>query len=126
MTFPQKNVAFNNPTPVSNILKILIKTCIIPLKITKSEKSTSVTFRFRSKQTLVFWIYQWIFFGTALFLMVYMTGFKPLMTWLITKFSNSNIIDFISFLCILIYSLIKTICSCTFLIFCLILMSLLN
>ena len=106
MWFPQKNVAFNNPTTVSNMFKILIKTCIIPLKIIKSEKSTSVTFRFRSKQTLVFLLYQWIFMGTALFLMFYMTGVKPVMTWLITKFYNSNIIDFVSFVCIMLISFI--------------------
>ena len=111
MTFPQKNVTFNNPTPVSNTLKILIKTCIIPLKIIKSGKSTSVTFKLISKQTLIFLLYQWIFFGTALYLMFFMTGFMPVMTWLITKFYNSNFIDFVSFICIMMISFsIPTFC----------------
>ena len=88
MTSPLINVDFKKATPASNILKILIKACIIPLKINRAEKTTSVTFRLRSKQILIFWLYQLIIYGTALFMMFYMTGIKPIMTWFITKFYN--------------------------------------
>ena len=102
MTSPQMHIAFNKPTPVSNILTILIKTCIIPLKIIRSEKTTtSVTFRLKSKQTLIFWLYQLIIYGTTFFMMIYMTGIKPIMAWFITKFYNLNFIDFVSILFIL-------------------------
>ena len=101
MTSPLINVDFKKATPASNILKILIKACIIPLKINRAEKTTSVTFRLRSKQILIFWLYQLIIYGTALFMMFYMTGIKPIMTWFITKFYNSNFIDFVSLMCIM-------------------------
>ena len=34
-------------------------------------------------------------------MMFYMTGIKPIMTWFITKFYNSNFIDFVSLMCIM-------------------------
>ena len=101
MSSPKMHVAFNEPSPVSNILNFLIKTCIIPLKINHSEKT--ISFKFRSKQTLIFMLYQWIVYGvTTFFMMMYMTGIKAIMKWFVTKFYNSNTIDFISMICILL------------------------
>ena len=101
------HVAFNKPTPVSNILKMLIKTCIIPLKIYRSEKTTSITFKFISKQTLIFCLFQWIIFGaTICFMMVYKTGIKTILTWFMEKFYNSNFIDFVSLVCIMNFAVI--------------------
>ena len=108
---PPMAVAFNKSAPVSNILKILIKACIIPLKIDRSKKKTSVTFKLRSKQTLIFWLYQLIIYGTVYFMFIYMTGIKPIMTWFITKFYNSNFIDFVSLMCIMTMgSIIPNLC----------------
>ena len=101
MSPQMQHVAFNKPTPVSNILKVLIKTCIIPLKINRSEKTTSVTFKLKSKQTFIFCLYLLIIFGTTFFMMFYMFGINHIMTRFLTKFHNSNTIDFMSLICIM-------------------------
>ena len=97
MAFPQLQVAFDKPTPVSKFLKMLIKFCIIPLKINQSEKTASVTFKCNSKQTLIFLFYQLILIGIVWGFME-MTGINQIMTWFMTHFQQSNIIDFVSFL----------------------------
>ena len=99
MASPQLHVAFNKPTPVSNFLRMLIKFCIIPLKINQSEKTTSVTFKYRSKQALIFLFYQFIITGVVMgFMVIYMTGINKIMAWYMAYFQRSNIIDFISFM----------------------------
>ena len=103
MASPQLHVAFNKPTPVSKILKMLMKICIIPLKINRSEKNITVTFKYRSKQTLIFLIYQFILTVVMGFMMIYMTRIDHIMTWFVIKFQNSNFIDFISLLIIMIF-----------------------
>ena len=103
MTSPQIQVAVIKSTPVSTILNFLINACIIPLKINRSEKT--ISFKLRSKQTLIFLLYQSIVYGVTIgFMNIYMAGIKPTMKWLITKYQSSNTIDFISFMCIMIMS----------------------
>ena len=78
---------------------MLIKFCIIPLKINQSEKTTSVTFKYRSKQALIFLFYQFIITGVVMgFMVIYMTGINKIMAWYMAYFQRSNIIDFISFM----------------------------
>ena len=80
-----------------------MKICIIPLKINLLEKKTTVTFKYRSKQTLIFLIYQFILTVILGFMMIYMTGINHIITWFVTKFQNSNFIDFISLFIIMIF-----------------------
>ena len=98
MASPQLHVAFNKPTPVSKFLRMLIKICIIPLKITRSEKTTTVTFKYRSKQTLIFLFYQLVILGGIVtgFMLIYMTGINQVFAWYMAHFRNSNFIDFFS------------------------------
>ncbi len=100
MKSTQFHVEFKQ-TPVSNILKILIKICIIPLKINQSENTAKVTFKFVSKETLFFLLYPFIIFGSTFFMMFYEIGINTFLLWFITKFQNSNLIDFVSLMCIM-------------------------
>ena len=102
MASPQVHVAFNKPTPVSKFFRMLIKICIIPLKIDRSEKTTSVTFKYRSKEALVFLFYPFTVSVIVLgFFMIYMTGINQIMTWFMAKFQMLNTIDFFSLLILL-------------------------
>ena len=96
MASPQLQVAFNKPTPVSKFFKILIQFCIIPLKINRSENKVTVTFKYKSKQTLIFLFYQLILIALIGFMSIYMTGINQIMTWFMAQFQHSNIIDFAS------------------------------
>ena len=107
MASPQIQVAFDKPTPVSKFLKMLIKFCIIPLKITRSEEKTTVMFKYRSKQTLIFLFYQLILTGLVWgFMGIYMTGINQIMKWFMAHFQHSNIIDFVSLLVLQITNMI--------------------
>ena len=94
----QIRVAYNqNQSPVSTFLKILIKMCLIPVTVNPSERT--VTFKLRSKSTLIFMLYNIILLGGSYGLLLYTDGITTLVMWFQAKMQELNPVDFVSLVC---------------------------
>ena len=87
-----------NQSPVSTFLKILIKICMIPVTVNPSERT--VTFKLRSKSTMIFVLYQTIVFGGSWALLLYTDGIATIVMWFQAQIQESNPVDFVSLMCI--------------------------
>ena len=96
-------VAYNQ-SPVSTFLKILMKTCLIPVTVNPSERT--VTFKLRSKSTLTFMLYNIILLGGSYGLLLYTDGITNLVMWFQAKMQELNPVDFISLMCISLSTLL--------------------
>ena len=85
----------NDQSTVSGLLKVLIKLCMIPIKVDRSERT--VTFKLKSKQTLIFMLVQTILFGGSNALVLYFAGIETLITWFEALIKDSSTVDVISF-----------------------------
>ena len=90
-------VAYNQSS-VSTFLKILIKICVIPVTVNPSERT--VTFKLRSKSTLIFILYNIILLGGSYGLLLYTDGIETLGKWFQAQMKDSNTVDFVSLMCI--------------------------
>ena len=82
------------------MVNLLIKICIIPVKVVRSEntESESLRFKYRSKQTLTFLFYQLTIVGTTYCMIFYGTEINTIISWFNTMVHISNNIDFMSFI----------------------------
>ena len=93
----QTHVAFNQSS-VSGLWKLMTKLCMIPIKLNPSEGTA--TFKLRSKQTLIFMLFQSIMIGGSTAMFIYFAGIETLVIWFKALVKESNTVDVISFLVI--------------------------